>query len=178
MQKIWDTNLVPASGRSPGGGHGSPLQYSCLENPMDRGDWQAIVRRVTVRHDWSHLANTHTLKSHGGMEAAERYSLDTSNSWAFLGPEKERRGWEDIIVVGGPLWMVVGVFGFYSLFSETNGIFLSRGVVWYELLLKRIMSAILVKGTFSYLNCYSYLSPPFSTFHIPLSLHYISCIYR
>ena len=34
---------VPAFGRSPGGGHGNPLQYSCLENPMDGGSWQAIV---------------------------------------------------------------------------------------------------------------------------------------
>ena len=32
---------------SPGGGHGNPLQYSCLENPMDRGAWQATVHRVT-----------------------------------------------------------------------------------------------------------------------------------
>ena len=38
--------LIPASGRSPGGGHGNPFQYSCLENPMDRGAWQAIVHRV------------------------------------------------------------------------------------------------------------------------------------
>ena len=34
-------------GRSPGGGHDNPLQYSCLENPVDRGDWQAIVQGVT-----------------------------------------------------------------------------------------------------------------------------------
>ena len=34
------------SGRSPGGGNGNPLQYSCLENPMDRGAWQATVHRV------------------------------------------------------------------------------------------------------------------------------------
>ena len=34
-----DTGLIPGSGRSPGGGHGNPLQYSCLENPMDRGAW-------------------------------------------------------------------------------------------------------------------------------------------
>ena len=38
--------LIPGSGRSPGGGHGNPLQYSCLENPMDRGTWQATVHRV------------------------------------------------------------------------------------------------------------------------------------
>ena len=37
----------PGSGRSPGGGHGNPLEYSCLENPMDRGAWQATVHRVT-----------------------------------------------------------------------------------------------------------------------------------
>ena len=36
----------PGSGRSPGGGNGNPLQYSCLENPMDRGDWQATDPRV------------------------------------------------------------------------------------------------------------------------------------
>ena len=43
---VRDTGLIPESGRSPGGGHGNPLQYSCLENPMDRGAWQAIVHRV------------------------------------------------------------------------------------------------------------------------------------
>ena len=40
------TGSIPGSGRSPGGGHGNPLQYSCLENPMDRGVWQATVYRV------------------------------------------------------------------------------------------------------------------------------------
>ena len=64
-----DLGLIPGSGRSPGEGngthsnvlaatpspgegHGNPLQYSCLENPMDRGSWQATVHGVTrVRHD-------------------------------------------------------------------------------------------------------------------------------
>ena len=41
-----DASLIPGSGRSPGGGHGSPLQYSSLENPMDRGTWQATVHGV------------------------------------------------------------------------------------------------------------------------------------
>ena len=43
---IKDESLIPGSGRSPGGGHGNPLQCSCLENPMDRGAWQATVHRV------------------------------------------------------------------------------------------------------------------------------------
>ena len=41
-----DTGSIPGSGRSPGGGHGNPLQYSCLENPMDTGAWRATVHGV------------------------------------------------------------------------------------------------------------------------------------
>ena len=43
---IKDTGTIPGSGRSPGGEHGKPLQYSCLENPMDRGARQATAHRV------------------------------------------------------------------------------------------------------------------------------------
>ena len=43
---IRNVSLIPGSGRSPGGGHVNPLQYSCLENPMDRGAWQTTVHRV------------------------------------------------------------------------------------------------------------------------------------
>ena len=45
---------IPGSGRSPGGGNGDPLQYSCLENFMDRGDWQATVHRVAK--SWTQLS--------------------------------------------------------------------------------------------------------------------------
>ena len=41
-----DSSLIPGSGRSPGGGNGNPFQYSCLENPVDRGTWQAILHSV------------------------------------------------------------------------------------------------------------------------------------
>ena len=43
---VRDTGSIPGSGRSPGGGHGNPLQYSCLEHPMDRGAWWATVYGV------------------------------------------------------------------------------------------------------------------------------------
>jgi len=39
LPAMWETRLIPASGRSPGEGSGNPLQYSCLENPMDGGAW-------------------------------------------------------------------------------------------------------------------------------------------
>ena len=45
---VRDRGLIPGLGRSPGGGHGIPLQYSCLENPMDGRAWWATVRRVTM----------------------------------------------------------------------------------------------------------------------------------
>ena len=47
-----DLGSIPGSGISPGEGNGNPFQYSCLENPMDRGAWQSIVHGVArVRHD-------------------------------------------------------------------------------------------------------------------------------
>ena len=45
-RRLRDIGFIPGSGRSPGGGHGNPLQSSFLENPMDRGAWQAVVHRV------------------------------------------------------------------------------------------------------------------------------------
>ena len=44
---------IPGSGRSYGGGHGNPLEYSCLENPMDRGAWWAMVHRIAK--SWTQL---------------------------------------------------------------------------------------------------------------------------
>ena len=52
---VGDVGLIPGLGRSPGGGHGNPLQYSCLENPTDRGSWRAIQSMWSqrVRHNWA-----------------------------------------------------------------------------------------------------------------------------
>ena len=44
-EDIRDVGSIPGSGKSPEGGYGNPLQYSCLENPVDRGAWQATGRR-------------------------------------------------------------------------------------------------------------------------------------
>ena len=50
-----NASSIPGSGRSPGGGNGNPLQYSCLENPMDRGAWKAAVHGVAK--SWTQLSN-------------------------------------------------------------------------------------------------------------------------
>ena len=46
-----DSGSIAGSGRSPGGGNGNPLQYSCLENPMDRASWWATVHEVAKESD-------------------------------------------------------------------------------------------------------------------------------
>ena len=48
---IKDSGLLPEWGRYPGGGHGNPLQYSCLGNPMDRGVWQTAAHEVAKDSD-------------------------------------------------------------------------------------------------------------------------------
>ena len=59
---IRDVGLIPELGRCPGGGHGYPLQYSCWENPKDRGVWWATVRRVTESQTWMKWFSMHTFR--------------------------------------------------------------------------------------------------------------------
>ena len=54
-----DAGSVPGSGRSPGIGNGNPLQYSCLENSMDTGAWQATVHGVAESDTAQQLTHTH-----------------------------------------------------------------------------------------------------------------------
>ena len=58
---IRDVGSIPGSGRSPGGGHGNPLQCSCLENPMERGAWWVTVHGVAKGWTWLKWLSTHTL---------------------------------------------------------------------------------------------------------------------
>ena len=63
---IRDLGSIPEWGRSLGGGHGNPLQYSCLENPMDNGAWWATVHRVTESPTGLKQLSTHSLKGGEG----------------------------------------------------------------------------------------------------------------
>ena len=58
-EDLRDMGSIPGLGRSPGEGNGNPLQYSCLENFMDRGAWQATVHGVAK--SWTRLRNFHFL---------------------------------------------------------------------------------------------------------------------
>ena len=57
---IRDAGLIPGLGKSPGGGRGNRLQYSCLENPMDRGAWWATVHGGCRESDTTECAYIHT----------------------------------------------------------------------------------------------------------------------
>ena len=63
LPAMWGTQVwSPGSQRSPGGGHGNPLQYSDLENPMDRGAWRATVHGIAKESDMTEqLTLTHSL---------------------------------------------------------------------------------------------------------------------
>ena len=55
---VRDLDLIPGLGKTPGGGHGNPLQYSCVENPVDRGAWWPTVHGVTKSR--TRVTNTFT----------------------------------------------------------------------------------------------------------------------
>ena len=67
---IREAGLIPGSGGSPGGGHGNPLKYSCLENPRDRGTWWATVHGVTESRTRLKRLGTH---AHVGKEGWGRW---------------------------------------------------------------------------------------------------------
>ena len=97
FRRVWNSCSIPGSGRSPGEGNGNPLQYSCLENPMDRGAWWATVCGVTgVGHDWRDLAHREARKqpnAHGPLGSlypAERW-MCTRKTWAHHGKRIHRR---------------------------------------------------------------------------------------
>ena len=60
VRDMRDACSIPGLGRSPGGGHGNPLQYSCLENPMGRGAWWATVHRVAESDTTEATSYAHT----------------------------------------------------------------------------------------------------------------------
>ena len=73
--------MIPGSGRSPGGGRGHPLQYSCLENPMDRGAWRDTVHGVAesdaqLKH-LSARAHTHTAPQRNASRLSRHWALES-----------------------------------------------------------------------------------------------------
>ena len=68
-----DPFLIPGLGRSPGGGNGNPLKYSCLENSMDREVWRATVHRVEKSQTW--LSDYHLERLFGGLTVSKALKM-------------------------------------------------------------------------------------------------------
>ena len=73
---IRDAGSSPGSGRPPGGGNGNPLQYPCLENPMDRRAWRAAVHGVTKSRTPLKVLSTHALLAIHAKVVAENKNPD------------------------------------------------------------------------------------------------------
>ena len=69
-----DAASIPRPGRSPGEGNNNPLQYSCLENPLDKGDWWAHVQGVAESHTGL-SRHTHTQVSHSGTQTNKKFAI-------------------------------------------------------------------------------------------------------
>ena len=72
-----DMGSIPGLGRSPGGGHRNPLQYSCLKNPMDRGAWRAIVHGVTMSDTTWKLNNNKEIYDGEGQDRQRGKDMQT-----------------------------------------------------------------------------------------------------
>ena len=73
-----DLGSIPGSGRSPGGGHGNPLRYSCLGNPMDRGAWRAAVHGEAKNEQLTLFHFTHTdTERHKHKDTQKNTHIDT-----------------------------------------------------------------------------------------------------
>ena len=84
---IRDVGLIPGLGRSPGGGHGNPLQYSCQQNPTGRGAWRATIHRV-VKSDtsspWTHTERRYHAYLHGLRAQCESERNSSTPPWGVL----------------------------------------------------------------------------------------------
>ena len=82
---IRDEGSISESGRSSGGGHGNPLQYSCLENPMVRGTWRAIVHRVVK--SWAWLKWLSTTQRRCSLILSPLWQTSPIPQWPLLCPQ-------------------------------------------------------------------------------------------
>ena len=85
-----DTGLIPGSGRSPGRGHGNPVQYSCLENPMDRGDWWTTVHSVAKSLTQLKQLSMHIRKADTMGRAEQKERTESAKH-----RRKSRRAWRE-----------------------------------------------------------------------------------
>ena len=89
--EVRETSSIPGLGRSPGGGNSNPLQYSCLENPMNREAWQATVHGVAKSRTWLKQLNVSVLAGDAQIAFYQNDLMESSKIWLcrFWGDTKK-----------------------------------------------------------------------------------------
>ena len=117
------TGSIPGLGRSPGGGHGNILQYSCLKNPMDKGAWCATVHRIPKSCRWLKQLNTRT---HRLLDERKFWLIrgGSMDEWSLMKKEPPRTHTE-----GGSSWLSL-----WSWFSFCLNNFWASSCSWVYIL--------------------------------------------
>ena len=105
-----DGGSIPGSGRSPGEGNGNPLQYSCLENPMDQGAWGAIVHRVTKSQTQLKQLSMHACMLSGITVSSLTHTY--KDPIGYIQSQSQVPGKEGLAL----LWRDLGFFGWFFFF--------------------------------------------------------------
>ena len=146
--EVRDTSSIPASGRSPGEEHGNPLQYTCLENPLDSGAWQVTFHRVTQNQTWLKQLSTQTLCIWGKwvewQYTALTYPLPSLNqsvvpcqvlavaSWPAY-KLHGRQVWYSHLLKCFPQFVVIHIFKGFSIVNEAEvDVFLEFSCIFYD----------------------------------------------
>ena len=104
---VGDLGSIPGLGRSPGGGHGNPLQYSCLENPVDRGARWATVHRVTNRYNWART-QSHFIEKWPFLLSSFLF-FSSTNHWNIYIKESESN-----YTVLSSVWMIISLWVWHA----------------------------------------------------------------
>ena len=125
---VRDVGSISASGRSPGGGHGNPVQCSCLENPVDRAAWWAVVQRVTKSQTRLKRLTTHRGVTHTCSYGTARAGCDQHLSKMLW----EHNEGQDLFQLEGRVgwWKRIGqgrrdMWDLWSLVKKTKTLMLS-----------------------------------------------------
>ena len=116
-------NSIPGSGRSPGEGNGNPLQYSCLESPMDRGAWQTTVLGIAKSQTWlSNWAHIH-------IQVVKSQNTYKGQSWESALLFIHRHGYYSSLH-GYPVYLALR-WKFSRIFVYTSKIeYVRKNVIW------------------------------------------------
>ena len=130
--------LIPGSGRSPGEGNGSPLQYSCLENPMDRGAWQAAVHGVSKSLTQLNQLSTHAYMWRVGCRTRLETRILVRGRWFQSQGERwgicirmEEVGWREVMESGSVLEFS-RLSDVWEKVREDSRFFICVPIIWRE----------------------------------------------